>query len=305
MAWPASAAGALAGGLVIGLDGGRALRWGYGVVVAGPVRTEAPDAGLVLGLALLASLAGALLLGADTLAVAGSPASPAPPASPLARMLGRRALMLAAGLSLIAAGLVFRAAGSTESFSLDVTRDLGALVVAAGLLSCAVPPLLAERTSGDAVRRRAGGHRHQPPRGRGGPGRGPGRRRRRLAAHRHVPDAAHRAPDLRRPRGLRGLGDGAAARGMARIAGAVPAWRVRDIAVAQSAAALHLAAGDARGGFQGGLALKRPSWWPARAARSAVGSTARSRGGRRGGGAGPPPGSSSASPSPGTGCGGS
>jgi hypothetical protein len=150
MAWPASAAGALAGGLVIGLDGGRALRWGYGVVVAGPVRTEAPDAGLVLGLALLASLAGALLLGADTLAVAGSPASPAPPASPLARMLGRRALMLAAGLSLIAAGLVFRAAGSTESFSLDVTRDLGALVVAAGLLSCAVPPLLAERISGDA-----------------------------------------------------------------------------------------------------------------------------------------------------------
>jgi len=150
MAWPASAAGALAGGLVIGLDGGRALRWGYGVVAAGPVRTEAPDAGLVLGLALLASLAGALLLGADALAVPGSPASPPPPASPLARMLGRRALMLAAGLSLIAAGLVFRAAGGSESFSLDVTTDLGALVVAAGLLSCAVPPLLAERTSGDA-----------------------------------------------------------------------------------------------------------------------------------------------------------
>ena len=58
--------------------------------------------------------------------------------------------MLAAGLSLIAAGLVFRAAGGTESFSLDVTRDLGALVVAAGLLACAVPPLLAERASGDA-----------------------------------------------------------------------------------------------------------------------------------------------------------
>jgi len=150
MAWPASAAGMLAGGLVIGLDGGRALRWGYRVVVSGPVRIEAPDAGLVLGLALLASLAGALLLGADTLAVPGSPVSPSPPASPLARMLGRRALMLAAGLSLIAAGLVFRVAGGTESFSLDVTRDLGALVVAAGLLACAVPPLLAERTSGDA-----------------------------------------------------------------------------------------------------------------------------------------------------------
>lgn len=149
VAWPASAAGALAGGLVIGLDGGRALRWGYGVV-SGPARSEAPDAGLVLGLALLASLAGALLLGADALAVPASD-GPAPSASPLARMLGRRALMLAAGLALIAAGLVFRAAGATESFSLDVTRDLGALVVAAGLLSCAVPPLLAERTAGDAV----------------------------------------------------------------------------------------------------------------------------------------------------------
>ena len=150
VAWPASAAGALAGGLVIGLDGGRALRWGYGVV-SGPARSEAPDAGLVLGLALLASLAGALLLGADALAVPGSPAHPSPAASPLARMLGRRALMLAGGLSLIAAGLVFRAAGGPESFSPDVTRDLGGLVAAAGLLCCAVPPLLAERTSGDAV----------------------------------------------------------------------------------------------------------------------------------------------------------
>jgi hypothetical protein len=149
VAWPASAAGAVAGGLVIGLDGGRALRWGYGVV-SGPARSEAPDAGLVLGLALLASLAGALLLGADALAVPASD-GPAPSASPLARMLGRRALMLAAGLSLIAAGLVFRAAGGPESFSPDLTRDLGALVVAAGLLSCAVPPLLAERTAGDAV----------------------------------------------------------------------------------------------------------------------------------------------------------
>jgi hypothetical protein len=147
VAWLSSAAGASAGGLVIAIDGGRALRWGYRVV-SGPARVDAPDAGLVLGLALLVSLAGALLLAADALAVPAS-ASAAPAASPLARMLGRRALMLAAGLALIAAGLVFRASG--EAFPLGVTRDLGALVAAAGLLSYAVPPLLAERVSGDAL----------------------------------------------------------------------------------------------------------------------------------------------------------
>jgi hypothetical protein len=150
VAWPASAAGAAAGGLVLALDGGRALRWSYGAL-AGPARVEAPDAGLVLGLALLASLAGALMLGADALAVPGSSAPPAPPASPLARMLGRRALLLAAGLVLIAAGLVFRASGAGDAFPLGMARDLGALVAAAGLLSCAVPPLLAEGISGDPV----------------------------------------------------------------------------------------------------------------------------------------------------------
>jgi hypothetical protein len=150
VAVPASAAGATACALVIVLDGGRALRWSHGFA-SGPARVEMPDAGLVLGLALLASLAGALLLGADALAVAGLPATPSPAASPRARMLGRRALMLAAGLSVIAAGLIFRASGFGEAFSLEATRDLGVLAAAAGLLSCAVPPLLAERMAGDAL----------------------------------------------------------------------------------------------------------------------------------------------------------
>ncbi len=149
-AWPSSAAGATACGLVIALDDGRALRWGYGVVSAS-ARLDVPEAGLVLGLTLLASLGGALLLGADALAVADAPASPSAAASPLARGLGRRALLLAAGLSLIAAGLVFRAPGWGAALPLATTKDLGALVVAAGLLSCAVPPLLAERTCGDAL----------------------------------------------------------------------------------------------------------------------------------------------------------
>ncbi len=149
-AWPSSVAGATACGLVIALDDGRALRWGYGVV-SGSARLAAPDAGLVLGLTLLASLGGALLLGADALAVAEAPASPSAAASPLARGLGRRALLLAAGLSLIAAGLVFHAPGWGVALPLATAKDLGALVAAAGLLSCAVPPLLAERSCGDAL----------------------------------------------------------------------------------------------------------------------------------------------------------
>jgi hypothetical protein len=149
-AWPSSVVGATACGLVIALDGGRALRCGYGVV-SGSARLEVPDAGLVLGLTLLASLGGALLLGADALAVAATPAGPSAAASPLARVLGRRALLLAAGLSLIAAGLVFRAPGWSMAFPAGTTRDLAALVAAAGLLSCAVPPLLAERGRGDAL----------------------------------------------------------------------------------------------------------------------------------------------------------
>jgi hypothetical protein len=149
-AWPSSAAGATACGLVIALDGGWALRWGYGIV-SGSDRLDVPDAGLVLGLTLLASLGGALLLGADALAVADAPAGSSAAASPLARSLGRRALLLAAGLSLIAAGLVFRAPGWVVAFPVATTKHLGALVVAVGLLSCAVPPLLAECTRGDAL----------------------------------------------------------------------------------------------------------------------------------------------------------
>ena len=104
-AWPSSAAAAAACSLVLALDGGRALRFEYGVPAAG-ARASLPGAGLVLGLTLLASLAGALLLAADALA-----ANEARPASTLARRLGRRALALAAGLALISAGLIARGSG--------------------------------------------------------------------------------------------------------------------------------------------------------------------------------------------------
>jgi hypothetical protein len=152
-AWPSSAAGATACGLALALDGGRVLRWSYGVA-SGPARIEMPDAGLVLGLALLASLAGALLLAADALAVAGVPAAPPEGprvASPLGRMLGRRALLLGAGLCLIVAGLVLRTWGAGEGWPPAETADLGGMVAMAGLLACAVPPLLSEKVAGDPL----------------------------------------------------------------------------------------------------------------------------------------------------------
>lgn len=144
-AWSSSATGAAACGLVVALDGGSALRWDYGLF-SGPARIDAPDAGLVLGLVLLASLGGTLLLAADALS-----AREAAPASPLARRIGRRALLLGAGFALIAAGLVLRAAGWGGGLLLDAARDAAALVTVVGLLATAVPALLVERVSGDAL----------------------------------------------------------------------------------------------------------------------------------------------------------
>jgi len=144
-ALPASLSGAAACGLVIALDGGHAWRWDYGVL-SGTVRVAAPDAGLLLGFTLLSSLAGALLLGADAAAVSEEPI-----ASPLARMLGRRALLLGSGLALIAAGLVLRAGGWAEGLTLGGAADLAALVAAGALLAGAVPALLADHVSGDTL----------------------------------------------------------------------------------------------------------------------------------------------------------
>lgn len=145
-AWPSSAAGAAAFGAVLALDGGRALRLDYGVM-AGASRTSLPDVGLVLALTLVASLAGAVLLAGDALAV-----TEAPPASPLARLLGRRALLLAAGLSLIAAGLlILRGPPWVTGLPTMRTTDPGVLVAMVGLLAAAVPPLLADRVRGDLV----------------------------------------------------------------------------------------------------------------------------------------------------------
>jgi len=143
-AWTASAAGAGACGLVLAVGGPGVLRWDY-VALPGGASAHAWDAGLVLALTLLSSLAGALLLGADALA-----ATETSSVSPLARMLGRRALLLAAGLAFIAAFLVAAVAGWIDGLLRPQAMDVAGLVAAVGLIGCAVPALLAERVCGDA-----------------------------------------------------------------------------------------------------------------------------------------------------------
>jgi hypothetical protein len=134
-AWPSSAAGATAFTVVLAMDGGSALRGDSGVV------------GLVLGLTLIASLAATVLLAGEALAVAQ-----ARPASSLARRGGRGGLLLAAGLSLVAAALVILR-GSERSTVVSWTRIAhpAVLVAMAGLLAAAVPPLRVEPVHGDLV----------------------------------------------------------------------------------------------------------------------------------------------------------
>jgi hypothetical protein len=99
----AAGAGAFAVAVLFALDGGRLLRWDYGIG-AGSGRHEMPDAALVLALGLLAALGGTLALAADRL---GTPDTPAAGASgSLARTLGRRSLLAAWGLLVPGTGLV-------------------------------------------------------------------------------------------------------------------------------------------------------------------------------------------------------
>jgi hypothetical protein len=93
----AALAGALLTAAVLFADDGRALRWSYGMGSAA-TRVELPGAGLLLGVTLLVTLAGTLLLG---VAVLGSGAPP-----PVVLLLGRRALVLASGLGALSAGVL-------------------------------------------------------------------------------------------------------------------------------------------------------------------------------------------------------
>ena len=83
---------------------------------------ELPGVGLVLGLLLLAALAGTLLLAADRLTRG---------ASRHAGALGRRALLLAVGLGIIASGLMVKEAGAFDGVPAPDLAAAGAGVAAA------------------------------------------------------------------------------------------------------------------------------------------------------------------------------
>jgi hypothetical protein len=128
-AWPiAGLAGAGLVTLLLRLDGGAVLRWGF-ALGSGPARIELRGAGLLLGLALLASLGGTLLVIAHRLA----------PAVEGACELGLRLLLPGASLALLAVPHVilegFRQGREMLATEADV---LVGLVVLGGALAVAL-----------------------------------------------------------------------------------------------------------------------------------------------------------------------
>jgi len=131
---------------LVTLDGGRVLRWAFGLGT-GPARLELPGAGLLLGLTLLASWAGTVALSAHLLApsVAG------------ARTLGRRLLILAAGLASLGIGFtLFQGLGrGSEALAAGATRVVGC-ALATGLLVLGLKALLATPGKADPAPRETG-----------------------------------------------------------------------------------------------------------------------------------------------------
>jgi hypothetical protein len=148
-------AGAAGAGLVVlllRLDEGAILRWGF-AVGSGPTRLEMRGAGLLLGLALLASLAGTLLVLAHRLA----------PTVEGAGDVGLRLLLPAASLALLAVAHVTLQAVRQGRELLPADADvLVGLLVLAGALSAALaaplrvaPPAAPEFAAGWAERETA------------------------------------------------------------------------------------------------------------------------------------------------------
>lgn len=126
--------------------GGRVLAWGY-ALGSGPSRIDLPGAGLLLGLALLASLAGTLLLAAHLLA--GSH----PPPGGRAVVLGRRLLLLGAGVGALVVGYVVARGLSYGEAALSAGAvPVAALAAATGLLALALVVVLGEPVGDDVER---------------------------------------------------------------------------------------------------------------------------------------------------------
>jgi hypothetical protein len=134
-AWEAALGG---GTLVLGLmivDGGRILRWRFGLGT-GAARVELPGAALVLGLALLVSLAGSLSMAVHLLA----PST----ARHRAGLFGQRLLVLGAGLGGLGVAVVAGQGLSRSEPALAAgALDLAAMFLALGVLILALIRLLA------------------------------------------------------------------------------------------------------------------------------------------------------------------
>ncbi len=126
-------AGAALVALLLTLDGGRVLRWAFGLG-AGTSRLELPGAGLLLGLAFLACLAGTLLLVAHRLA----------PAVSGARLLGLRFLLPGAAFGVLATVHIWRQGLLQKEDALAAgAAGMAALVLLMGVLMAALARVLA------------------------------------------------------------------------------------------------------------------------------------------------------------------
>jgi hypothetical protein len=140
-AWPAAGAG-FALSLVAALQGnGQSLAWRFSLGGAeGPV--PIPGAGVLVGLALVLTLAGSLALTAHLL-------TPETPSAPV-RRLGQGALVLGAGLGLLATGFVlFRGSRSPEALGASA-GGVVALSLATFTLIAALVVLIGPFSGGEA-----------------------------------------------------------------------------------------------------------------------------------------------------------
>jgi len=150
-AWEAALGGGI---LVLSLmivDGGRILRWHYGLG-AGAARVELPGTALVLVLALLVSLAGSLSMAVHALSAATHGSR--------ARLIGQRLLVLGAGLGGLGVAVVAgRGLGRGEPSLAAGALDLAAMLLAVGVLVLTLIRLLAMPAAPEAEANGAGPER--------------------------------------------------------------------------------------------------------------------------------------------------
>ena len=144
-AWEAALGGGIFVLSLMIVDGGRILRWRFGLG-AGGGRVELPGAALVLGLALLVSLAGSLLMAMHALSASTH--------GPRARLIGQRLLVLGAGLGGLGVAVVAgQGLGRSEPSLAAGALDLAAMFLAVGVLVLALIRLLAAPAAPEAEAR--------------------------------------------------------------------------------------------------------------------------------------------------------